>query len=33
MREEAQNQPIEKTGAELRKMMSFLKKKKEAGVV
>src|ERR1700678_943928 len=32
MREAAQNQPIEKTGAELRKMMSFLKKKKEAGV-
>jgi ketol-acid reductoisomerase len=27
MREEAQNQPIEKTGAELRGMMSFLKKK------
>ncbi len=33
MREAAQNQPVEKTGAELRKMMSFLKKKKEAGVV
>jgi ketol-acid reductoisomerase len=32
MRETAKNQPIEKTGAELRKMMSFLKKKKEAGV-
>jgi len=32
MREAAQNQPIEKTGADLRKMMSFLKKKKEAGV-
>jgi ketol-acid reductoisomerase len=33
MREAAQNQPVEKTGAELRKMMTFLKKKKEAGVV
>jgi ketol-acid reductoisomerase len=32
MREEAQNQPVEKVGAELRKMMSFLKKKKEVGV-
>ncbi len=32
MREAAQNQPVEKTGAELRKMMTFLKKKKEAGV-
>ncbi|MGH9557678.1 MAG: ketol-acid reductoisomerase [Bryobacteraceae bacterium] len=32
MREELQNQPIEKVGAELRQMMSFLKKKKkEAG--
>jgi ketol-acid reductoisomerase len=32
MREAAQNQPVEKTGAELRKMMTFLKKNKEAGV-
>jgi ketol-acid reductoisomerase len=32
MREEARNQPIEKVGAELRQMMTFLKKKKEAGV-
>ncbi len=32
MREAAQNQPIEKVGAELRKMMTFLKKKKEVGV-
>jgi ketol-acid reductoisomerase len=32
MREAAQNQPIEKVGGELRTMMSFLKKKKEAGV-
>ncbi|HML15606.1 MAG TPA: ketol-acid reductoisomerase [Bryobacteraceae bacterium] len=32
MREEAQNQPIEKVGAELRQMMTFLKKKKEVGV-
>jgi ketol-acid reductoisomerase len=32
MREEARNQPIEKVGAELRAMMPFLKKKKEAGV-
>ncbi len=32
MREAGQNQPIEKVGAELRKMMSFLKKKKEVGV-
>jgi ketol-acid reductoisomerase len=32
MREEAQNQPIEKVGAELRQMMKFLKKKKEVGV-
>ena len=32
MREAAQNQPIEKVGAELRKMMPFLKKKKEVGV-
>ena len=32
MREAQQNQPIEKVGAELRKMMTFLKKKKEVGV-
>jgi ketol-acid reductoisomerase len=32
MREAAQNQPIERVGAELRKMMPFLKKKKEVGV-
>ena len=32
MREEARNQPIEKVGRELREMMTFLKKKKEAGV-
>src|SRR5690349_3821006 len=32
MREEARNQPIEKIGSELREMMTFLKKKKEAGV-
>jgi ketol-acid reductoisomerase len=32
MRESARNQPIEKIGAELREMMTFLKKKKEAGV-
>ena len=32
MRKEAQNQPIEKVGAELRLMMPFLKKKKEVGV-
>jgi len=32
MREAQQNQPIEKVGAELRQMMTFLKKKKEAGV-
>ena len=32
MREAAQNQKIEVVGAELRKMMPFLKKKKEAGV-
>jgi len=32
MRAAAQNQPIEKVGAELRKMMTFLKKKKEVGV-
>ena len=29
MREAARNQPIEKVGAELRQMMTFLKKKKE----
>jgi len=32
MREEAANQPIEKVGAELREMMTFLKRKKEVGV-
>ena len=32
MREAQQTQPVEKVGAELRKMMTFLKKKKEAGV-
>jgi ketol-acid reductoisomerase len=32
MREEAKNQPVEKVGAELRSMMTFLKKRKEAGV-
>jgi ketol-acid reductoisomerase len=32
MREAAQNQRIEVVGAELRKMMTFLKKKKEVGV-
>jgi ketol-acid reductoisomerase len=32
MREQAQTQPVERVGAELRKMMSFLKKKKEVGV-
>jgi ketol-acid reductoisomerase len=32
MREAQQNQPIEQVGAELRKMMTFLKKKKEVGV-
>jgi ketol-acid reductoisomerase len=32
MREAAKNQPIEKVGAELRSMMTFLKKRKEAGV-
>jgi ketol-acid reductoisomerase len=32
MREAAQTQPIEKVGGELRKMMTFLKKKKEVGV-
>ena len=32
MRAEAQNQPLERVGAELRQMMTFLKKKKETGV-
>jgi ketol-acid reductoisomerase len=32
MREAARTQPIETVGAELREMMTFLKKKKEAGV-
>ncbi len=32
MRELAKNQPIEKVGAELRAMMPFLKRRKEAGV-
>jgi ketol-acid reductoisomerase len=32
MRKAQQNQKIEKVGAELRKMMPFLKKKKEAGI-
>ncbi len=32
MRKAQEDQPIEKVGAELRKMMTFLKKKKEAGV-
>jgi ketol-acid reductoisomerase len=32
MREEGRKLPIEKIGAELREMMTFLKKKKEAGV-
>jgi ketol-acid reductoisomerase len=32
MREAAANQPIEKVGKELREMMTFLKKRKEAGV-
>src|SRR6202451_4123098 len=31
-RDATQNQPVEKVGAELRKMMTFLKKKKEVGV-
>ena len=30
MREEAQNQPVEKVGAELREMMTFLKKKRRS---
>lgn len=32
MREKAKDQPIEKVGAELRSMMTFLKKRKEEGV-
>jgi ketol-acid reductoisomerase len=32
MREAAKNQPVETVGKELREMMPFLKKKKEAGV-
>lgn len=32
MREDAKDQPIEKVGAELRSMMTFLKKRKEAGI-
>ena len=32
MREAARNQPIEVVGKELREMMTFLKKRKEAGV-
>jgi ketol-acid reductoisomerase len=32
MREAAKDQPIEKVGSELRSMMTFLKKRKEAGV-
>ena len=32
MREAAKDQPIERVGAELRSMMTFLKKRKEAGV-
>src|SRR5215472_8700218 len=32
MREAAKNQPVEQVGRELREMMTFLKKKKEAGV-
>jgi ketol-acid reductoisomerase len=32
MREAAKDQPVEKVGAELRSMMTFLKKRKEAGV-
>ena len=32
MRAEAADQPVEKVGAELRKMMTFLKRNKEAGV-
>jgi ketol-acid reductoisomerase len=32
LREQARNHPIEKVGAELRQMMTFLKKRREAGV-
>jgi ketol-acid reductoisomerase len=32
MREKAKDQPVEKVGAELRGMMTFLKKRKEEGV-
>ncbi len=32
MREAARTQPIEQVGHELRELMTFLKKKKEAGV-
>ena len=32
MREAARHQPIEEVGRELREMMPFLRKKKEAGV-
>jgi len=32
MREAARNQPLEQVGAQLREMMTFLKKRKEAGV-
>ncbi|MDQ6704662.1 MAG: ketol-acid reductoisomerase [Acidobacteriota bacterium] len=32
MREEARNQPVEQVGRSLREMMTFLKKRKEAGV-
>jgi ketol-acid reductoisomerase len=32
MRESAKDQPVERVGAELRSMMTFLKKRKEAGV-
>jgi len=32
MREEARDQPVERVGRELREMMTFLKKRKEAGV-
>jgi ketol-acid reductoisomerase len=32
MREAARHQPVETVGKELREMMPFLKKKKEAGV-
>jgi ketol-acid reductoisomerase len=32
MREAAKDQPVERVGRELREMMTFLKKRKEAGV-